>query len=158
MGLADDARSARASGLFARGRDSRFVTPSNFHITFARIPFMLANRAAIQHPPVTSQYPSAVYVHLVFFTTDRRPLLRDKPTRDALHSYLGGISKRLDCPPLQGFGARRLRRFNVRIPTRSGTVRSPLAIASKAAWNPALPSAVVVKPSRSTSDFGFGGV
>jgi REP element-mobilizing transposase RayT len=43
---------------------------------------------------------SAVYIHLVFSTKDRRPLLRDKPTRDALHSYLGGISKQLDCPPI----------------------------------------------------------
>src|SRR5256885_15608134 len=43
---------------------------------------------------------SAVYIHLAFSTKDRRPLLRDKPTRDALHSYLGGISKQLDCPPI----------------------------------------------------------
>src|SRR2546422_10699405 len=43
---------------------------------------------------------SAVYIHLVFSTKDRRPLLRDKPTRDALHSYLGGVSKQLDCPPI----------------------------------------------------------
>ena len=43
---------------------------------------------------------SAVYIHLVFSTKDRRPLLREKPTRDALHSYLGGISKQLDCPPI----------------------------------------------------------
>ena len=41
---------------------------------------------------------SAVYIHLVFSTKDRRALLRDKPTRDALHSYLGGVSKQLDCP------------------------------------------------------------
>jgi putative transposase len=34
---------------------------------------------------------SAVYIHLVFSTKDRRPLLRDKPVRDALHSYLGGV-------------------------------------------------------------------
>jgi len=44
---------------------------------------------------------SAVYIHLVFSTKDRRPLLRDKPTRDALHSYLGGISKQIDCAPIQ---------------------------------------------------------
>ncbi len=44
---------------------------------------------------------SAVYIHRVFSTKDRRPLLRDKPTRDALHSYLGGVSKQLDCPPIQ---------------------------------------------------------
>ena len=43
---------------------------------------------------------SAVYIHLVFSTKERRPLLRDKISRDALHGYLGGISKRLECPPL----------------------------------------------------------
>jgi REP element-mobilizing transposase RayT len=43
---------------------------------------------------------SAVYIHLVFSTKDRRPFLRDKPTRDALYSYLSGVSKQLDCPPL----------------------------------------------------------
>ena len=47
-----------------------------------------------------SQSLSAVYIHLVFSTKDRRPLLRDKPTRDALHSYLGGVSKQLDCAPI----------------------------------------------------------
>ena len=44
---------------------------------------------------------SAVYIHLVFSTKDRRPLPRDKATRDALHAYLGGISKQLDCAPIQ---------------------------------------------------------
>ena len=44
---------------------------------------------------------SAVYVHLVFSTKDRRPFLRDKATRDALHAYLGGISKQIDCAPIQ---------------------------------------------------------
>ncbi len=43
---------------------------------------------------------SAVYLHLVFSTKDRRPFLRDKRVRDALHAYLGGVSKTLDCPPL----------------------------------------------------------
>ncbi len=43
---------------------------------------------------------SAVYIHLVFSTKDRHPFLRDKATRDALHSYMAGISKTLDCPPL----------------------------------------------------------
>jgi putative transposase len=43
---------------------------------------------------------SAVYLHLVFSTKDRRPFLRDKTVRDALHAYLGGVSKTLDCPPL----------------------------------------------------------
>ena len=43
---------------------------------------------------------SAVYIHLVFSTKDRRPFLRDKATREALHSYLGSVSKQLDCPPI----------------------------------------------------------
>ena len=43
---------------------------------------------------------SAVYLHLVFSTKERRPFLRDKTVRDALHAYLGGVSKTLDCPPL----------------------------------------------------------
>ena len=43
---------------------------------------------------------SAVYIHLGFSTKDRRQFLRDKPTRDALHSYLGCVSKQLDCPPI----------------------------------------------------------
>ena len=44
---------------------------------------------------------SAVYIHLDFSTKERRPFLRDKPTRDALHAYLGGISKQLECPPIR---------------------------------------------------------
>ncbi len=43
---------------------------------------------------------SAVYIHLVFSTKDRRPFLRDKSVRASLHSQLGGISKTLECPPL----------------------------------------------------------
>ena len=43
---------------------------------------------------------SIVYIHLVFSTKNRRPFLRDRETREDLHSYLGGISKQLDCPPI----------------------------------------------------------
>ena len=43
---------------------------------------------------------SAVYVHLVFSTKERRPFLRDKAVRDSLHAYMGGVSKTLECPPL----------------------------------------------------------
>src|SRR6266478_5033580 len=55
----------------------------------------------IWHSSHMPQSLSAVYIHLVFSTKDRRPLLRDKTTRDMLHSYLGGISKQLDCAPIQ---------------------------------------------------------
>ena len=43
---------------------------------------------------------SAVYLHLVFSTKERRPFLRDKTVRDSLHAYMGGVSKTLECPPL----------------------------------------------------------
>lgn len=44
---------------------------------------------------------SAVYIHLVFSTKERRPFLREASMREALHSFLGGIGKQLDCPPIQ---------------------------------------------------------
>jgi putative transposase len=47
---------------------------------------------------------SAVYIHLVFSTKDRRPFLRDQKIRESLHAYVGEISKRLDCPPILGGG------------------------------------------------------
>src|SRR5205823_11512317 len=43
---------------------------------------------------------SAVYTHVVFSTKEHRPFLQDEAIRAALHSYLGGISKQLDCPPI----------------------------------------------------------
>ena len=43
---------------------------------------------------------SAVFIHLVFSTKERRPFLRDRAIRESLHAYLGGISKTLDCPPI----------------------------------------------------------
>src|SRR6266480_4040936 len=48
---------------------------------------------------------SAVYIHLVFSTKERRPFLRDRSVRQALHEYLGGISKQLSCPPIVTGGA-----------------------------------------------------
>lgn len=43
---------------------------------------------------------SAVYIHLVFSTKERRPFLRDDAIRAALHPYLGKISKQLGCAPI----------------------------------------------------------
>ncbi|MCX6879546.1 MAG: IS200/IS605 family transposase [Verrucomicrobia bacterium] len=43
---------------------------------------------------------SSVYLHLVFSTKDRMPFLRDMALRGEVHSYLGGISKQLDCVPI----------------------------------------------------------
>ena len=44
---------------------------------------------------------SAVYIHLVFSTKNRCPFLSDKPLRDSLHEYLGGVSKTLECAPMR---------------------------------------------------------
>jgi putative transposase len=43
---------------------------------------------------------SAVYIHLVFSTKERRPFLRDNDMRAALHAYLGATSKMMECPPI----------------------------------------------------------
>ena len=43
---------------------------------------------------------SAVYIHVVFSTKERRPFLRDDTIRAALHPYLGKISKQLGCAPI----------------------------------------------------------
>jgi REP element-mobilizing transposase RayT len=43
---------------------------------------------------------SSVYLHLVFSTKERRPFLRDQTIREEMHAFLGGISKKLDCPPI----------------------------------------------------------
>jgi putative transposase len=43
---------------------------------------------------------SAVYIHLIFSTKERRPFLLDETVRGLLHSYLGGISKQLECAPI----------------------------------------------------------
>lgn len=43
---------------------------------------------------------SAVYVHAVFSTADRKPFLADASLRNEMHAFLGGISKQLDCAPL----------------------------------------------------------
>ena len=43
---------------------------------------------------------SVVYIHLVFSTKERRPFLRDETIRNALHPYLGKISKQLGCVPI----------------------------------------------------------
>jgi REP element-mobilizing transposase RayT len=43
---------------------------------------------------------SGVYIHLVFSTKERRPFLKDIAVREQLHAYLGGVSNRLECPPV----------------------------------------------------------
>jgi REP element-mobilizing transposase RayT len=38
-----------------------------------------------------------IYIHLIFSTSDRQPLLTDD-IRPSLHSYLGQVGKTLECP------------------------------------------------------------
>ena len=44
---------------------------------------------------------SAVYIHGVFSTKERRPFLSDRDLRESLHGYLGEISKRIGCAPIR---------------------------------------------------------
>ena len=48
-----------------------------------------------------SQSLSAVHIHLVFSTKERRPLLRPAGLREELFAYLGGVSGKIDCPPVK---------------------------------------------------------
>lgn len=47
-----------------------------------------------------SQSLSATYLHLIFSTKNRQRWFTDAALRTELHSYLGGISKNLDCLPI----------------------------------------------------------
>jgi putative transposase len=41
-----------------------------------------------------------ILVHTIFSTKERRPFLRDKPLRDEIYRYLGGILTNLECQPI----------------------------------------------------------
>jgi putative transposase len=42
-----------------------------------------------------------IYLHIVFSTKNRAPLLEDATLRDEMHNYLGGTCNQLDCPVLR---------------------------------------------------------
>jgi REP element-mobilizing transposase RayT len=42
-----------------------------------------------------------IYLHFVFSTKDRRPLLQNCDIREEMHHYLGGTCNALDCPVLR---------------------------------------------------------
>jgi putative transposase len=46
-----------------------------------------------------------ILVHAVFSTKERRPFLRDKPLREEMHRYLGGIINNLEYQPIIVGGA-----------------------------------------------------
>lgn len=41
-----------------------------------------------------------IYLHIVFSTKERRPLLQNSSIRDEMHHYLGGICNDVGCPIL----------------------------------------------------------
>src|SRR5438552_2062616 len=41
-----------------------------------------------------------IYLHLVFSTKDRQPLLLEKPLQAEVHAYLGGACRNMQCPAL----------------------------------------------------------
>ena len=43
---------------------------------------------------------SCVLIHAVFSTKSRHPFLADEAFRKEIQAYIGGVSKRLDCPPV----------------------------------------------------------
>jgi REP element-mobilizing transposase RayT len=47
-----------------------------------------------------AQSLAKIYVHLVFSTKNREPLVCDD-VRNELHAYMGGILRDLDCPPVE---------------------------------------------------------
>jgi len=54
-------------------------------------PEKVESNRSTPHHSVVPQSLAKILVHTVFSTKDRRPLLRDKPLREELHRYLGGI-------------------------------------------------------------------
>jgi putative transposase len=47
---------------------------------------------------------SAVYIHVVFSTKERRPSVADAEFRPEFHAYLAEVSNTLDCPSLRTGG------------------------------------------------------
>jgi REP element-mobilizing transposase RayT len=47
-----------------------------------------------------SQSLAQIYIHLVFSTKERRPLLVDKDLRVKTHAYLAGILNHQECPAI----------------------------------------------------------
>jgi len=63
-------------------------------------PERVESNRRIPHYSAVPQSLAKILVHTVFSTKDRRPFLRDKPLRDELHRYLGGILTNLECQPI----------------------------------------------------------
>ena len=63
-------------------------------------PERVESNPRISHYSAVPQSLAKILVHAVFSTKDRQPFLRDKPLREELHHYLGGILINLECQPV----------------------------------------------------------
>ena len=57
-------------------------------------------KSVAPHSRAVPQSLARILVHSVFSTKERRPFLRDRPVREELHRYLGGILTSLQCQPI----------------------------------------------------------
>jgi putative transposase len=47
-----------------------------------------------------SQSLAQIYVHIIFATKERRPLLQNESLRAEVHRYLGGVCRNLESPAI----------------------------------------------------------
>jgi len=52
-----------------------------------------------------TQSLSRIYLHIIFSTKNREPMLVDPTLREVLHSYVAAAIKHLDCVPVEIGGA-----------------------------------------------------
>ena len=79
-------------GLIDSGRPTR-VRPRNTPPSLEG----LRQRGPVANINLMSRSDSAVHVHLVFATLERRPFLSDAVIRAEMHAFLGGTSNTLKC-------------------------------------------------------------
>jgi hypothetical protein len=99
MGWPSSPESQRDSITQPRVDPQRGTTLGHHPTNFANPERVESNRS-MPHYSVVPQSLAKILVHLVFSTKDRQPFLRDKPLREELHRYLGGILTNLDCQPV----------------------------------------------------------
>jgi putative transposase len=65
-----------------------------------------------------------IYLHIVFSTKDRHPLLIDNSIRNEVHAFLGGECNKLECPVIRVGGVE----DHVHVLCRLGRTLSPAAL------------------------------
>jgi putative transposase len=101
----------RADPLFLpsswkKEKESLVFTPKGFHTkaqgrASRTLGKLSQNRSLPQRGYIMPQSLAQIYLHIVFSTKDRRPMLADPTIRDEMHKFLGGACNKLDCPVLR---------------------------------------------------------